>query len=155
MRTAALLLLGALLPSCEGWEFGERAPALNGGAPFSLSVEKTEACAAEPGADPRRGPLLGVLVRVTGRHEAGTPANYFYGSLLTRSGERYLAELAGCAPVLSGPPLGPGESRTGYLNFPIPAGALPDRVAYAPSFDGTRGAEKLKPAALTVEARLP
>jgi len=60
------------------------------------------------------------------------PANYFYASLLTTDGERYLAEYPGCDPVLSGTPLGRGQSGEGFLNFPLPPSKTPEKIVYSP-----------------------
>jgi hypothetical protein len=62
----------------------------------------------------------------------GVAANYFYASVLASDGSRYLAELPGCEPVLTGAPLGPGETREGYLNIPFPAHKEARTLAYLP-----------------------
>jgi hypothetical protein len=130
-----------------------------GGQPFEVEVTSVTYCESGQEASPKDGPAregaLGVKVRLTGRYESGVPANYFYASLLSRDGTRYLAATAGCRPLLSGPPLLPGESREGYVNFPLQAKKGADRLAYAPNLDHTTFAERLTTKDRLVEAPLP
>jgi hypothetical protein len=98
---------------------------------------------------------LGVKVRLTGKYPSGIPANFFYASLLSRDGTRYLAASEGCRPLLSGPPLLFGESREGYVNFPLQAKKGADRLAYAPNLDHTTFADGLSNKDRTIEAPLP
>ena len=100
--------------------------------PYQLEVLEQRTCPLPSCLDSRKVRLHGVRVRVTGGEPAGTPANYFHASALTSDGARYLAEVPGCTPALSGPPLGPGESREGYLNFPVPPHKLVETLEYAP-----------------------
>jgi hypothetical protein len=120
------------------------------------SVTFCEPAQAAPASDasPREG-TLGVKVRLSGKYESGVPANYFYASLLSSDGTRYLATAAGCRPLLSGPPLMPGETREGYVNFPAQAKKSADRLSYAPNLDHTAFADRLTTKDLIVEARLP
>src|SRR6187431_49024 len=118
--------------------------------PFEIEVTSVTLCGAEPSASgtaaagaPVRDGTLGVKVRVTGRYESGVPANYFYASLLGRDGTRYLSAPEGCRPLLSGPPLRPGETREGYVNFPLQAKKGADRLAYAPNLEHTTFADHL------------
>jgi len=99
---------------------------------YEFELLGVEQCPRPAGADEKRR-IVGVRVRVTGHAEQGIPANYFYASLLTHTGQRYLAEPSGCRPLLSGPPLAPGERSEGFLNFPIPLEQNPERVLYLPN----------------------
>jgi hypothetical protein len=136
-------------------------------APFDVEVLTVTTCeperaAAGPGGKPgptlhpTTGGTVGVRLRVTGRYEAGVPANYYYASLLSRDGERFLATAeGGCRPLLSGPPLRPGESREGYANFPLEAKKGAHRLTYAPNLEHTSGATELGTRSSIVEAALP
>lgn len=133
--------------------------ATGGGPPFEVEVTSVTFCEpAQPApaqaGSPREG-ALGVKVRLSSRYESGLPANYFYASLLGRDGTRYLAMTAGCRPLLSGPPLLPGQSREGYVNFPLQAKKSADRLAYAPNLDSTTFVDRLTAKDLIVEAPLP
>lgn len=110
----------------------------------------SQAKEARPGTS-----TLGVKVRLTGRYPSRVPANYFYASLVSRDGERYLPTADGCRPLLSGAPLLPGETREGYANFPIAAKRSAQKLAYAPNLGKTAGAAELTPSASVVEAALP
>lgn len=103
---------------------------------------------------PTPASTLGVKVRLTGHYESGIPANYFYASLLSRDGTRYLPATEGCRPLLSGAPLRPGETREGYANFPIAARKGADRLAYAPNLEHTAASSAL-PSSTTQEVPLP
>jgi hypothetical protein len=130
-------------------------------APFEIEVLSVATCEPErtpapTDKQPPREGTLGVKVRVTGRYEGGVPANYYYASLLSREGDRYLATAeGGCRPLLSGPPLLPGQSREGYANFPLEAKKGAARLAYAPNFEHTTGAEALSVKTSSVEVALP
>lgn len=123
--------------------------------PFSVSLLDTRACPLPEGLDPEAKRILGVKVRVTSAHEGRVPANYFYASVLTKDGDRYLAELPGCRPVLSSPPLEPGHSAEGFLNFPLPVDKQPEQLNYAPNLERTLGAEDIAPNHLVQEIELP
>lgn len=99
---------------------------------YAFEMLGVEQCARPEGADAKKR-IVGVRVRVTGRAESGIPANYFYASLITHTGQRYLAEPLGCRPLLSGPPLAPGERAEGFLNFAVPLEQNPERVLYLPN----------------------
>jgi hypothetical protein len=127
----ALAAGGCLL----GWVPVSCAPTPEGGAhakAFELELLSTEKCplVTKPGAPERAA--LGFKVRVTGRAPEGIAANYFYASVVASDGSRYLAELPGCEPVLTGAPLAPGEAREGYLNIPFPAHKNPRTLVYLP-----------------------
>jgi hypothetical protein len=124
-------------------------------APFSLSVTGTKTCAVPDWLDLGGRTIFSVKVRLNGGHAGGVPANYFYGSVLTTEGDRYLAALPGCTPLLSGSPLRPGESREGYLNFPLPPRARPALVAYAPELGSTETSIPLTARELVVEVAIP
>lgn len=101
-------------------------------APFQIEVLSTGACEAGASPSEKANRIFGVKVRITGKHSSGVPANYFYGSVLSTRGDRYLAELSGCSPALVGPPLFEGEAREGYLNFPMPPEKRPEILVYSP-----------------------
>ena len=131
-------------------------------APFDVEVLAVTTCeperAAGPADQPRptAGGTVGVRVRVTGHYDAGVPANYYYASLLSQDGDRFLATAEdGCRPLLSGPPLRPGESREGYVNFPLQSKKGARRLAYAPNFEHTTGAAELSARSSIAEALLP
>lgn len=141
----------------------ENAGELSGGAP-PFEVEVTSVTLCEPAhatstsgaaASHASEGTLGVKVRLTGKYPSGVPANFFYASLLSRDGTRYLAASEGCRPLLSGPPLLPGETREGYVNFPIVAKKGAERLAYAPNLDHTTFADGLSQKDLSIEAPLP
>lgn len=114
--------------SCQGMG-GEPAP----NEPYSFEILSSEECSlATAGTQPQRT-LLGVKVRLRSHNDLGVPANYYYGSVLTKDGARYLAELPGCQPVLSGAPLRKGETAEGFLNFPIPPQKTAETVVYLPA----------------------
>lgn len=122
----AFLALSALT-SCQGFE-ASTAPE----APYELEIVSTETCSlpSAPGDPPRT--VLGVRVRLTSHTELGLAANYYYGSILTTDGSRYLAELPGCRPVLSSAPLRPSETAEGFLNIPIPPQKKAETLVYLP-----------------------
>jgi hypothetical protein len=102
------------------------------GKVFDLEVLSTEKCPLPtPAGAPERA-ALGIKVKLTARVPEGVASNYFYASVLAADGARYLAELAGCSPVLSGAPLQLGQESIGYLNIPIPAHKQPRALVYAP-----------------------
>lgn len=103
---------------------------------FELQVLAQEKCPlpSKPGAPERAA--LGLKVRLTALVPEGVAANYFYASLLSGDGSRYLAELPGCVPALSGVPLLAGETREGYLNIPLPVNKVARTLVYAPPVGG-------------------
>lgn len=140
------LVLAATLPcftACDGWEFFQSDSTPLGEDPYVLSILNVEACPLPEGLDAKRVTILSYNVRLRGQHEHGVPANYFYASLLTTDGSRYLADFPGCEPLLSGPPVGPGDSAQGYLNFPVPPGKTPSKLVYAPTLTGDTPGESL------------
>ena len=153
MRTLlAFVFLAAL--SAAGCQSRGAPPSTEGQpeeAPFSVALLETQACPLPPGVDPKQKRILGVKVRVEANHPGRVGANYFYASLLTKGGERYLAELGGCEPTLAHPPLAPGEGAEGFLNFPLPLDESPDRVVYSPNLDHTLGGDELSARDLSVE----
>lgn len=100
--------------------------------PYTLSILSQQTCPLTDGLDPKKVVILSFRVKLEGRAPQGVPANYFYASLLMEDGERYLAEYAGCHPVLSDDPLPPGESTTGFLNFPVPPSKVAKTLEFAP-----------------------
>lgn len=102
------------------------------GKVFELELLTQEKCPlpSKPGAPERAS--LGLKVKLTARAPEGVAANYFYASLISSDGARYLAELPGCAPVLSNAPLLPGETAEGYLNIPLPVNKVAKALVYAP-----------------------
>lgn len=118
------------LSSCQ--ELGPKPAAT---APYELEILSTETCnlPSAPGEPART--TLGVKVRLTSHTELGLAANYYYASILTSDGSRYLAELPGCQPVLSGAPLRPSETAEGFLNIPIPSQKKPETLVYLPPID--------------------
>lgn len=103
--------------------------------PYTLTVLETRGCPLPEGVNEKEQRIFGVHVRLEGHREGGLPANYFYASVLTQDGARYLAELSGCEPVLSGPPLYPGQTAEGFVNFPLPLSKTPKMLEYAPLID--------------------
>lgn len=123
----ALLSVGPLLAGCTPGS----APR-DTSAPYELTILERRSCElpSRPGAPERSA--LGIRVRLISRSELGVAANYYYASVLAGDGSRYLAELPGCSPVLSGAPLRSGESAEGFLNFPLPPDRSPAQLVYLP-----------------------
>src|SRR5690606_21170119 len=124
----ALIAGSLLLSACDGWEFFQSEETIVSDEPYRLSILGTETCPLPEKLDPKKVMILSYRVRLRGQHPLGVPANYFYASLLTTDGSRYLADYAGCSPLLSGPPLLPGQVAEGFLNFPIPPHKSPDKL---------------------------
>ncbi len=137
MRLLPFWLGASLLLGCRSSEDVEGTTA----QPLRLTLLEVTPCPAPPGLDAHKVQVLGVRVRVEGHHPRGVPANYFYASLLTNDQARYLAERAGCSPVLAAPPLEPGQSAEGFLNFPVPVGKTIDTLVYAPRVGGPHDGE--------------
>lgn len=140
MQAASLALL-LPLTGCDGWEFLQSEEAASSAEPFRLSILSAETCPLPPELDPKEVTIVSYRVRLRGQHPQGVPANYFYASLLATDGSRYLADFPGCSPVLSGPPLLPGEVAEGFLNFPIPPSSSPETLVFSPELTG-RSAER-------------
>lgn len=132
----ALCLALPLVSACDGWEVFPSDDVPLGPDPYVFSLLSREICPLAEGLDPRQVAILSYNVRLRGAHPQKVPANYFYASLLTTDGSRYLADFPGCGPLLSGPPLGPGETAQGYLNFPVPPGKTPEKLVYSPLLTG-------------------
>ncbi len=131
-----LLFILAIAPfflACEGWEYGTGAKDLGPEEPLRLSVLSTETCPLPVHLDPANVTIISYRVRLTSGHDGRVPANYFYASLLTTDGNRYLATFEGCSPVLSAEPLARGHSAEGFFNFPIPPSKVPDKLVFAPN----------------------
>lgn len=133
----ALWLAVPLLAACDGWEVFQSDDAPLGPEPYVFSLLNAESCPLPEGLDPKQVTIVSYNVRLRGQHPQKVPVNYFYASLLTTDGSRYLADFPGCSPLLSGPPVGPGETAQGYLNFPVPPGKAPARLVYSPELTGT------------------
>lgn len=134
----ATVLVAAFLVSvaaCNDEAPFEAGEAEAGNAPYTFTVLETRGCPLPEGVNEKEQRIFGVHVRLEGHHEGGVPANYFYASVLTQDGARYLAELSGCEPVMSGPPLYPGETAVGFFNFPLPLSKTPKTLEYAPLMD--------------------
>lgn len=129
--------------ACDNWELFQSDSTPLDKEPFVVSILNAEACPLPEGLDPKKVMIKSYNVRLSGHLKEGVPANYFYASLLTTDGSRYLADYPGCEPLLSGPPLSSGESAQGYLNFPIPPGKTPDKLVYAPELTVEDGEDHL------------
>jgi hypothetical protein len=108
----------------------EEASAAAGG--YEILLLDTETCPLPAGLDPADQTIVSYKVKLISAESSGIPVNYFYASLVTTDGQRYLADHPGCTPRLSGPPIFSGESATGYLNFPLPRSKTPEKVEYSP-----------------------
>lgn len=131
-RLIASILAPLLAVGCRGWEFWEPEGADSSGAPYQLQILSSAPCPLPPGLNPEVVTIRSYRVRLRASDASGVPANYFYASVLTKDGSRYLASYEGCAPVLSLDPLGSLEEAEGYLNFPMPPSKIPDALVYAP-----------------------
>lgn len=140
-RSWALWCTFPFVAACDGWEIFQSEETPLGSDPYVLSILNTESCPLPEGLDPKVVTILSYNVRLRGQHAQKVPVNYFYASLLTTDGSRYLADFPGCAPLLSGPPVGVGEAAQGYLNFPVPPGKTPERLVYAPTLTGEHKGE--------------
>ena len=127
------------MTACDGWELGDDQDSVEPGRPYRLTVVDTETCPLPAHLDPKNVLIQSYRVRLVGGYDRGVPANYFYASLLCTDGTRYLADFEGCAPLLSGPPVGKGQVAEGYLNFPVPPGKTPETIVYAPELLGSPG----------------
>jgi len=118
--------------------------------PYEATLVSIDTCPLPtPSGEPERS-VLGVRIRLTGKTPARVAANYFYASVLTVDGSRYLAGQPGCEPLLAAAPLKPGESAEGYVNVPIPSHKKPDRLQYLPPIDGQ--AERLRAVELPLDS---
>lgn len=130
----ALLCTSALLSctSCDGWEIVRKGDSQPTDEAFGLKLMAMESCPLPPHLNPKNVSILSYRVRLTGNHSSGVPANYFYASLLTTDGERYLSNYYGCRPLLSAEPLVPGANAEGFVNFAVPPSKIPHKLVYAP-----------------------
>ena len=105
------------------------------GAPpraFEIRLLGAESCPLPAHLNPKSVALLSYRVRLSSHHPSGVAANYFYATLLTTDGERYLSDFYGCAPLLAADPLQAGEQAEGFLNFSIPLSKIPEKLVYSP-----------------------
>jgi len=100
--------------------------------PYQLKLLNLESCPLPEHLNPKDVVLLSYRVRIQSNLASKVPANYFYASLLTTDGERYLSTYYGCAPLLTADPLGEGETADGFFNFSIPASKIPEKLVYSP-----------------------
>lgn len=122
---------------CQRFEPFEDSPAAPAGKRYELSLVGAENCPLPANLDPANVKILSYKVRLVSGDERGVPANYFYASLLCTDGARYLADYQGCSPLFSGHPAQKGESREGFLNFPVPPSKTPERIVYRPELLGS------------------
>jgi hypothetical protein len=116
-------------------------PALPEGQAYRFSLVDTESCPLPKGVDPDKTTIVSYKVRLESADEHGVPVNYFYASLLSTDGSRYLASQEGCAPLLAGTPLRKGQASEGYLNFPLPRAKTPETLVYSPELFDQSGEE--------------
>lgn len=147
-RSFWILVLLPTLSACDSWAglFDQGGEQVEG--PFELSLLATETCPLPAGLDPARVAIRSYRVRIRSALDSGVPANYFYASLLTSDGSRYLADFPGCAPLLSGAPAYAGEEAIGYLNFPVPPDKTPETIVYAPRLEGLQREASVRELAL-------
>ena len=162
---ALVLISAAALFGCESWAIFEQSDPIDAGIPYRLRILSTESCALPAHLSPKNVTIVSYKVRLEGNLSSKVPTNYFYASLLTTDGERYLSSYFGCEPLLSGEPLGPGQSAEGFVNFSIPPSKIPEKLVYAPKLMqlsettatvelnviGTQMAEQLPPSSTAEE----
>lgn len=124
------LILSVLVASASCQPNGKAEGA--GASAYTLEILSTETCSLPSRSGEPARSVLGVKVRLTSHTHLGLAANYFYGSVLTTDGSRYLAELPGCQPVLSAAPLLASESAEGFLNLPVPPQKKAETLVYLP-----------------------
>ncbi len=129
-----ILLLGAYIGCLACTENSESVQSNNENSDFielfTLELLSTRAC---PTPDIESNPdrqLLSFEVRLSSK--STIPVNYRYASLITKDGNRYLAEYFGCQPLFNSKPLGASTLESGFLNFALPAGKEALRIEYAP-----------------------
>lgn len=105
--------------------------------PYDFTLLGVETCPLPAPNGSRARSVLGLRVRMTSRSDLRVAANYFYASLLTSDGSRYLAEQPGCEPILAAAPLAAGQSAEGFINVPVPAQKRPSRLQYLPPLGDT------------------
>lgn len=128
-----ILISAACLLGCESWAIFEQGDPIDEKMPYRLRLLSTESCALPAHLSSKNVAIVSYKVRLEGNLSSKVPANYFYASLLTTDGERYLSTFYGCEPLLAGEPLGPQQSAEGFVNFSIPPSKLPDKLVYAPN----------------------
>ena len=143
-----ILLSATCLWGCDGWAIFEQGDPIDKTTPYRLRLLSTESCALPAHLSPKNVTIVSYRVRLEGNLSSKVPANYFYASLLTTDGERYLSSFYGCEPLLAGEPLGPRESTEGFVNFSIPPSKIPEKLVYAPQL------LQLSEAASTTELKL-
>ena len=136
MRALSTLFLLISSCGCSNLDLWSDPEELSRDTPFTLSLLETESCPLPEALDPKKVVIHSYRVRVRSHHRGRVPVNYFYASLLTTDGDRYLAEFQGCPGPLNGPPLQPGEAADGFINFPVPPSKTPEKVVYAPELIG-------------------
>ncbi len=132
-RLIKTLLLALGISACEGWEIMERTASFEEGQAFRIRVLSMESCPLPAHLDPKNVTLISYRVSLEGNHASNVPANYFYATLVTTEGDRYLSTYYGCQPVLADAPLQPAQSTEGFLNFSLPPSKVPEKLVYAPN----------------------
>lgn len=99
---------------------------------FEIRLLATENCALPAHLNAKSVAQLSYRVRISSHLPSGVAANYFYATLLTTDGERYLSSFYGCTPLLAADPLKVGEQAEGFLNFSIPLSKIPEKLVYSP-----------------------
>lgn len=122
------------------YEMGEQAEAPH----YTMRLTGVKECELEPYFEPQSGHIiLGVEVALEGRADTRVPANPFYATLVSGSGETYPSTLAGCRPGLTATQLSAGESALGFISFVVPATAADFKLHYRPVLIGF-GPEELR-----------
>jgi hypothetical protein len=86
---------------------------------------------------------VAVDVALEGASRLEVPANPFYATLVTESGESVASTLAGCEPSLPSIRLVAGQKARGLVTFEIPKATRKFEVRYAPLVIGP-GVEELR-----------
>lgn len=111
---------------------------------YTLRVLNVQDCHVAPHFAPPAGvKKLGVEVEIAGTTAHEVPVNPFYASVISASGERYEATLAGCSPALSAGRVVEGQVRRGWLTFDVPVAAGALQLSYEPVVIGV-GREQLR-----------
>lgn len=131
-RTYMLWMLIPWMAACGQVDASPASSEEDQKAPYQISIVSQESCPLPVGLNPKRVTILSYKVRLTSHTSTGVPANYFYASLLTRDGSRYLSGFEGCSPLLAGDPLIEGESVVGFLNFALPPSQSPETLEFSP-----------------------
>lgn len=131
VASSSLALLACEPPSDSSPE-QSAGPALTEKEPYELEVTGARTCPLPSHLDPKNVRIVSYRIRLRGHDPGRVPANYFYASLVTTDGDRYLASYEGCSPLLLADPLKPGEEASGMVNFPIPPSKTPETLTYSP-----------------------